>query len=106
MRFAVDGDRIELPSAHPLMVDGVYPTIQLIEAAAQLAGRSVQAEPGHAGMLVEVEGCTLHRATVAPGAIHGAATVDRQMGPLWRLKVRLWDEAGPILETGLTLRIG
>ena len=104
-----------LPHDHPLCEAGVYPTLALIELAAQAAGHAVAAaladeavaagvEPTpHAGMLVEVESATLHRPVVPAGEVVSLTVrPDRVMGPLRRYRVSI----GGALEVGLTLRIG
>jgi predicted hotdog family 3-hydroxylacyl-ACP dehydratase len=114
-RFPLVGDRVLLPSEHPLCDDGVYPALALVELAAQAAGHAVAAaladearaagadpEP-HAGMLVEIERCTILRPVVAAGEVLGVQTrCERVMGPLRRYRV----EIEGVLEVGLTLRIG
>lgn len=100
--FPVDGARAVLPWGHPLATDGVFPALALVELAAQLAGRSAPAEPGHRGMLVEVEGLELHvDAVPAGGSLAYTVSLERSMGPLHRFRVVL----DGVLETRLTLRI-
>jgi predicted hotdog family 3-hydroxylacyl-ACP dehydratase len=103
-----------LPADHPLCVDGVYPAVALVELAAQAAGHAVAADlaaearaagvdaEAHAGMLVEVEGCTILRPVVAAGEVLGVESrCERVMGPLRRYRVVV----DGVLEVGLTLRI-
>lgn len=102
MRFDVDGDLVTLPAAHPMQVDGRYPTLGLLELVAQLAGRRAPAEPGHRGMLVEVEGVEVFVESVAPGAcLRAEVTLVRSFGPLHRFTVALEG----VLTASLTLRI-
>lgn len=119
MRFPLFGGpsewRVRLPEAHPLCADGVYPTLALVELAAQAAGwavvealaaeaRRAGREPAaHGGMLVEVESATCARAVVPAGEV---LTLDvrqtRGMGALRRYTVHVQG----VLRVGLTLRIG
>jgi predicted hotdog family 3-hydroxylacyl-ACP dehydratase len=119
MRFPLFGGplqwRVRLPDAHPLCVDGVYPTVALVELAAQAAGwavvealasesRDAGREPAaHGGMLVEVESATCERPVVPAGEV---LTVDvqqtRVMGALRRYTVHVHG----VLRVGVTLRIG
>lgn len=103
MRFEVGQDgSVELPLEHPLAENGVYPTAALLELAAQLAGRLVQAAPGHGGMLVEVSNCTFAAAQVPAGTrVAAEVIVERGAGVLQRYHVRL----PGILDAHLTLMI-
>ena len=106
-RFPLFDGRVLLPLTHPLAVDGVYPSLALIELAAQAAGHAVVealgAEgAGHAGMLVEIESATIHRPRVPGGEVLTVEVrLDRVMGPLRRYRVHI----PTVLEVGLTLRI-
>ncbi|MFN7147428.1 MAG: hypothetical protein ACK4YP_26920, partial [Myxococcota bacterium] len=107
IRFPLFGDplvgaRVRLPDVHPLCDDGVYPTLALLELAAQAAGHVVAATlaaeaaaegrepPSHAGMLVEIESATLDRPVVSAGEVL-TVTVrpDRVMGALRRYRVAI-----------------
>lgn len=114
IRFPLFGGRVRLPEDHPLCVDGVYPTLALIELAAQAAGGVVvgalaaealqagrEVRP-HAGMLVEVESASCERPVVPAGEV---LTLDvqetRVMGVLRRYTVHVHG----VLRVALTLRI-
>ena len=103
MRFGVHEDgSVILPADHPLLEGGVYPAASLLELAAQLAGRRVQASPGHGGMLVEVADCSLACASVPVGTrVQAEVTVERGTGMLQRFFVAL----PGILSARLTLLV-
>jgi hypothetical protein len=102
MRFEPEADgSVVLPASHPMMRGRAYPAAALVELAAQLAGRSVQAPAGHRGMLVEVQDCTL-LGNAPPGArLVPEVTLDRAMGNLHRFRVVL----PGVLDTRLTLMV-
>lgn len=103
MRFEVAGDRVVLPSEHPLARGGRYPPLALLEACAQLAGRSVAAPPGHRGMLVEVQAVrVLARGPVPPGEYRYSVALTRRAEPLWRFAVTIEG----VVEAGVTLWVG
>lgn len=108
IRFDVNDGDVILPLVHPLCVDGAYPAVALLELAAQLAGRAASlpgggAEPGHRGMLVEVDDCTILTPSVPAGSrLRAEVTLERRLGGLHRFRVTL----DGVLSTGLTLRIG
>lgn len=102
MLFEVEGGQVLLPKQHPLASNGRYPTAVLLELAAQLAGRAAVAQPGHRGMLVEVQDAHFLVAEVEGGTsypIQVEALIQR--GPLQRFRVQL----PGVLDAGLTLRI-
>lgn len=103
MRFEVEADgSVVLPPVHPLAENGAYPTAALLELAAQLVGRLVQAPSGHGGMLVEVADCTLTQREVPAGTrVTAEVVVERGVGTLQRYHVRL----GDILDARLTLLV-
>jgi len=103
MRFEVEDNRVFLPVEHPVASGGSYTALALVECAAQLAGRRVEAVDDHVGMLVELTDL-VPLADRVPGGRWVAfdVSVDRTMGPLWRFGVRIEG----ILEVGLTLRVG
>lgn len=103
MLFPVADGRVSLPLAHPLAVEGWFSPVALIECAAQLAGREVVAEPGHAGMLVEIGEFVAQVDRVAAGeSLAYRVTLERTMGPLWRFRVELVG----ILTVAVTIRVG
>lgn len=119
MRFPLFGRppawRVRLPEAHPLCVGGVYPTLALVELAAQAAGwavvdalaveaRAAGVEaPAHGGMLVEVESATCERPAVPAGEVLVLDVQEtRIMGALRRYTVHVHG----VLRVSLTLRIG
>ncbi len=114
MRFSLIDGRVLLPAVHPLCADGIYPVAALIELAAQAAGLAIAeefmrearnaGEPSrrHAGMLVEVEGCTFFRAVVPAGEVLVVTpTCERVYGALRRYRVRI----DGVLDAGLTVRV-
>lgn len=102
MLFEVEGGQVLLPTQHPLASNGRYPTAVLLELAAQLAGRAAVAEPGHRGMLVEVQDAHFLVAEVEGGTSYPYQVETLiQRGPLQRFRVRL----PGVLDAGLTLRI-
>lgn len=103
MRFEVETDgAVVLPGDHPLIEAGVYPSAALVELAAQLAGRLVDAPPGHGGLLVDVAACTLFVTQVPPGTrVLAVVQIERGTGPLQRFHVAL----PGILEARLTLLV-
>jgi predicted hotdog family 3-hydroxylacyl-ACP dehydratase len=102
MRFEVEGGLVQLPKQHPLATDGRYPTAALLELAAQMAGRVAVAQPGHRGMLVEVQDAHFHVQEVEGGKSYPVLVEPLiQRGPLQRFRVQL----PGILEAGVTLRI-
>lgn len=102
MLFEVEAGRVHLPLQHPLATEGVYSSAVLLELAAQLAGRAAVAEPGHRGMLVEVQDARLEVEEVAGGSsLLTRVEALIQRGPLQRFRVQLVG----VLEATLTLRI-
>lgn len=104
---------VRLPETHPLRGPAGYPTLALVELAAQLAGRALSAtleqtcdptrDPGpRAGMLVELDEVTLKR-TLLPAAtlVSYRITPGRSMGSLHRFFVEFQD----LMTVSLTLRI-
>jgi hypothetical protein len=107
-RFEVEEDgAVVLPMDHPLAHDGVYLSCALVELAAQLAGRALEACLGsspvaRAGVLVEVRELRLAARTVAGGArLLPELVIERAAPPLPRVSVRL----PGVLEARLTLKV-
>jgi hypothetical protein len=102
MLFEVEAGQVHLPVDHPLATDGRYLSTVLLELAAQLAGRAAVAEPGHRGMLVEVQDAHFLVSEVEGGKSYPVQVeVLIQRGPLQRFRVQL----PGILDASLTLRI-
>jgi len=100
MRFEVEHG-VVLPLQHPLARDGGFLALDLIELAAQCAGRALTGEH-RSGMLVEVESAKVLSRWVPAGTwVEPQVTPVRQMAGLFRFFVVLPE----ILEVNLTLRV-
>jgi hypothetical protein len=101
-RFDLDPDgAVVLPPTHPLLRDGRYSAAALVELAAQLAGRRVEAPAGHRGMLVEVQDCALLGPASPGDRLVPVVELERVMGAMHRFHVVL----PRVLDTRLTIMV-
>jgi predicted hotdog family 3-hydroxylacyl-ACP dehydratase len=112
MLFEVVDDRVTILANHPMVEGGAIASTALLELAAQIAGRAVESvvesaveseEPaGRGGMLVEVDKCVLHTASVPVGTqIVCRARLLKRFAQLLRFEVQLEG----VLSTELTIRL-